>query len=89
MSDMGRFRIVCVNKNSEGDIIRVGIEGLDVYGVDAVINDIRLEKNQFYTTARGYPADVLIKPKRYGGYFLTTSPDGIQPNNLDYLPYCA
>lgn len=87
---MARYRIVCVNKNSEGDIIQVGIEGLGVVRADAVINDLLNGTNDCYTTAPyGYPADVFCKPKRYGGFYLTTSPDGVRPNNLDYLSSCG
>jgi len=87
---MARYRIVCVNKNYEGDIIQVGIEDLGVQRVDAVINDMIRNGTQYYTTVpSGSAADVLYKPKSNGvGYYLTTSPDGIQPNNLDFLPEC-
>ena len=85
---MGRFKIICVNKDFD-DIIRVGIEGLGLRGVDDVINDISYGGNEYYTTEPyGYPADVLIKPKKYGRFYITTNPDGKQPNNLDSLPSC-
>jgi hypothetical protein len=39
-----------------------------------------------------YTSDIsplFRKDEKAIGYFLTTSPDGIQPNNLDLLPYCS
>lgn len=51
------------------------------------IQSIKAGTNTFYTNVNGVRANVLVRghpPREY----LTTSPDGIRPNNLLALPDC-
>jgi hypothetical protein len=79
-----------VNKNSQGDIIRVGIEDGRIFDVQQIIDDIRGGYNVFYTSVGGNIADVYAMPPNphVNHWYLTTSRDGRLPNNLDFLVGC-
>jgi len=57
--------------------------------LDAAIADIEAGRYVFYTSVNGVRANVLVKRHPVSGRkYLTTSPDGYQPNNLLKLPDC-
>lgn len=59
-------------------------------GQDQAIAAIERGEYTFYTIFNGAYADVLVRqhPTTWRKY-LTTSPDGIRPNNLLWLPNCS
>ena len=84
---MMRKKITCKVHDENKVIVKVGIEGERVYPIIAVWNDIINERFEFYTIIDGKEAKVFAREKN-GTKYLTTSPDGIIPNNLDELPNC-
>jgi len=79
-----------VHRNSSQVITHVG--GSDPWGgkpwglrVDEAADLIERKLYGFYTTV-ATPARVIAKVSSAGNKFLTTSPDGSRPNNLDLLP---
>jgi len=85
---MGRYRIHCKNHDSNDRVIEVGIAGDRNRTKDEVWNLIKTGTNSYYTTEKGYVADV-IAALRDGRKYLTTERDGITDNNLDELPRCS
>lgn len=73
-------------KDSDGDII-----GLCGYGWShpkaQAVSNIRAGVQRYYVTVSGRDVNVRIGTRNGKGY-LTTSPDGYAPNNLDTLPDC-
>lgn len=83
-------RIVCVVHDNQGVITRVGLEGkIMKYRIMEIIKMIEGRKDSFYTVEEGKKAKVYYKQNpKSGRWFLTTQPDKIEENNLDFLPEC-
>jgi hypothetical protein len=90
---MSAYRVVCVEtKEPHEGIVAVGTsnDGGEVadhrWTVTEVRRSIKLG-HRFYTVSKstGKEADVEL----YGTDGITTSPDGIYDNNLDYLRACS
>ncbi len=84
---MTEYRIRCVTQDSNGVITHVGIEGT-TYTVSQVAKLINSNTHSFYTLVNGHKALVYARVSSSGNWFLTTTPDGIDANNLDNLPSC-
>lgn len=83
---MGNFQITCVVKDNQDNIIQVGIGG-NRYTIQQIVNAMN-NRDTFFTMKNGHMADVYAKKSPLGNLFLTTDPDGITANNLDFLPRC-
>ena len=59
-----------------------------IYELMTIIIWKRTNKYKFYTSVNGYKSYVLVKRSTLINWFLTTSPDGIEENNLNSLPSC-
>ena len=88
-------QVQCINKSNRSNpherILNIG--GGDGDGArwrlsePAAIAGMRAGQWNFYTLAHGYRANVRIG-YHLGREYLTTEPDGQQPNNLLSLPEC-
>jgi len=85
---MGTYEISCVTKDYNDVITHVGINGKKYRVIDVVLWLLD-KKHTIYTKKYGKVALVYPRPhhetKRW---FLTTIPDGVLENNLDFLPSC-
>lgn len=88
---MTDFQISCVKKDSNGVIYQVGIVDRGVYPIMSVVNLIHENpQDMVYTVKYGKPAKVFVRQHHLSKrFFLTTDPDDIRENNLDFLPKCA
>lgn len=85
---MGKFRITCKTHDENEVITRVGI-GDKTYAVQTIVDWINNKEHSFYTEENGNKAEVYAKQHPTSNrWFLTTKPDGIDENNLDFLPNC-
>jgi hypothetical protein len=86
---MNEYKIICKVHDNQKRIIKVGLENNKLYDVETVAKWDIENKYSFYTMEKGKRAKVYgkIHPTT-GRYFLTTEPDGIKENNLDFLPDC-
>lgn len=83
---MGNYQITCV-RQYEGVITRVGI-GNNKFFISEIV-DLMFQGHTFYTFKRGVYAQVERKWTSVSQrWFLTTNPDSILENNLDFLPRC-
>ena len=86
---MAKRRVSQTGKDADGDITKLCNPG-DAWSprlrADA-IKDIEARTHEYYTLVGSREAQVYVK-SRAGRKFLTTSPDGYGPNNLDNLPDC-
>lgn len=73
-------------KDSDGDIIGLCGYGWSHTKTQAVSN-IRTGAQRYYVSVNGREVNVRVGA-RNGKDYLTTSPDGYSPNNLDDLPDC-
>lgn len=83
---MARFQITHVRKDSNDVITFVKI-GSSTFAVETVARWIDKEGDDVFTMKNGHVAPVYARlhstTKRW---FLTTRPDGVLENNLDFLP---
>jgi len=79
-------RITCKVHDDQERVIKVGVEGEGILQMLDVWNRITNDGEIFFTE-EGRRATVRAV-ERNGTKYLTTSPDGITPNNLDELPSC-
>ena len=85
---MGRYRITCIVHDENNVITEIGI-GDQRFTVNQIIDYVRRKVHSYYTKANGYEAEVYSRQRSdTGTWYLTTSPDGVAPNNLDSLPEC-
>lgn len=92
MKDTEEYRITCVVHDEKEVITHLGIgteEKRQVKPVSTFVDWINSGKYKFYTLEGGAKAYVYVKvnPKTQKP-FLTTNPDGLDPNNLDNLRGC-
>lgn len=73
-------------KDRDGDIIGLCGYGWSHTKAQAVSN-IRTGAQRYYVSVGGREVNVRVGT-RNGKDYLTTSPDGYSPNNLDDLPDC-
>ena len=85
---MGIYRITCIQHDSDRVITHVGA-GNEIHTVEKVWNWINDKVNSYYTEEGGNRAEVYhrVHPKT-GRKFLTTEPDGLDEDNLDFLSDC-
>lgn len=82
------LEIKCVVQDNNGVITQVGV-GNSRYTVQNIVDDIRNNRFQYYTSKAGKNVDVYAKQHPTSGrWFLTTDPDDTKENNLDFLPKC-
>lgn len=87
---MARYKINCIVHDNNQVIIEVGLSASGTYKVQDVVNWILTRKHSFYTLERGVEAEVYAKRHPVSGrWFLTTEPDSLKENNLDFLSSCA
>jgi hypothetical protein len=87
---VAQYLIKCVIKDQNDVIIQVDIMGGLRFDVQAVAEYIREGKHEFYTTTPDGQHTVQVHAIRRDGIsYITTSPDGRLPNNLDFLPVCT
>ena len=88
---MAQFLIECVRKDQSGVILQVGIDGY-LNDVEKVANSILGgSQDEYYvlTPDKRYRVRVHARKRPDTGRpYLTTSPDGREPNNLDSLQEC-
>ena len=88
------YRVECSKKDGPDDDRRIdGIGGTIGGGwflwSREAIDHIKSGTSAFYTYENGYRADVLVRRHLWSGQdYLTTSPDGVQANNLLRLRDC-
>ncbi|TVP41908.1 DUF3892 domain-containing protein [Candidatus Nitrosocosmicus arcticus] len=87
---MTDFQITCVRKDDRGVILEVGIANSGIYQIVNVVNHIHQHpQDVFYTIRNNNPAKVYAKQHHVSKrWFLTTEPDSMYENNLDFLPLC-
>lgn len=86
---MTEFQINCVRKDDRGVIWEVGING-KIFTVKSIVDYIHQNRNDRFYTMK-YGQSVWVYPKQHPTsfrWFLTTQPDSIYENNLDFLPTC-
>lgn len=85
---MSDWQIQCKQKN-EGRITHVGGTFKDIQPISTIIRWMD-EKHTFFTKEYGIRADVVKKQHPTSErWFLTTDPDSIEENNLDFLDECS
>lgn len=84
---MQELQITHSRKNKQNVITHVQIDDA-VYEIMEIVTLYRRDTHQFYTLVNGYRSPVFPKRMLGGNWFLTTSPDGIEENNLKSLPIC-
>lgn len=87
---MTRLRIICVVKDKSGVIQQVGLDNGEIHSVGDIIYWIDNRIHEFVSTTRSgrFSVAVYASHLSMGNPFIATSPDGMSPNNLDYLPSC-
>ncbi len=87
---MGVYEIDCIIHDQQQRIIQVRLRGFpDLYTVESICGFITRHEHNFFTIRGGARADVYARQHPHTRrWFLTTEPDGIQENNLDFLPSC-
>ena len=84
---MADLQITCIQEN-EGRITHVGVQFNGIQSISKVIAWID-RGNTFYTLENNKRAVVYKKQHSESKrWFLTTNPDDINENNLDFLPTC-
>ena len=85
---MTDLQITCIQE-SEGRITHVGVQSNGIQTITTVIAWIN-SGHTFFTNENGIRAEVYKKqhPKSKR-WFLTTDPDSIEENNLDFLDQCS
>jgi hypothetical protein len=81
------LQITHVRKNKKNRITHVQIDD-KIYPESTIINWRQDGTYRCYTLVSGCKSYVLIKSSSLGNWFLTTSPDGVEVNNLNSLPSC-
>lgn len=85
---MTEYQIVCITHDKNEVITYVGFDG-QYESVSTVVTWINSGKHNFFTLKNGNRAEVYArKNKQSGRWFLTTEPDGVLENNLDFLIQC-
>jgi hypothetical protein len=88
---MAQFLIECVRRDQKGVILQVGIDGY-LNDVEKIASSILGgSQNEYYVLTPDKRHRVKVHPKKRqdsGRLYLTTSPDGREPNNLDSLQEC-
>ena len=79
--------ITCKVHDNLKRIVKVGIDG-HLYDKDEVWHWIKNHLHMVYVTVGGKTVLVYAHTSSDGFRYLTTSPDGYPPNNLDNLPNC-
>lgn len=83
---MTHYQITCV-RQYQGVITHVGI-GNYHYTIPQIV-EFMFQGHEFYTHKKGAYAKVERKWSSHSNrWFLTTNPDSILENNLDFLPSC-
>ena len=83
---MTRFQITHVKKDSNGVITHVKVGSMP-FSVESVVKWIQNDGDYVYTTKYGKEAAVYAKKHwKTSRWFLTTEPDSLVENNLDFLP---
>lgn len=87
---MADYEINCIIPDSSDPGRRIDAVGGPVIGVQKIDTVIRWidEGHTFWTMVGGVRAKVFVGGTLLTGRFLTTSPDGYQPNNLLKLQRC-
>jgi hypothetical protein len=87
---MARFRITCVVKDENDVIQQVGLDNGERHQVGDIIYWIDNHIHEFFsaTPSGRFNVPVYASHPPIGNPFITTSRDGIPPNNLDLLPSC-
>lgn len=80
------FRVTRSKKDRDGDIIGLCGNGWS-HTKARVVANMRTASHRYYVLVGGREVDVRVG-SRNGSPYLTTSPDGFSPNNLDDLPTC-
>jgi len=83
---MGKFQITYVKKDFRDVITHVKIESTS-FAVETVAKWIDKDGDYVYTMKYGKVATVYARRHwKTHRWFLTTEPDGLLENNLDFLP---
>ena len=87
---MASYEINCIIPDGSDPGRRIDAVGGPVLGVQNEDTVIRMIDNghTFWTMVNGVRATVYVGGTHLTGRYLTTSPDGYQPNNLLKLPRC-
>ena len=84
--NMTRFQITHVKKDSNGVITHVKV-GSTSFSVESIVKWIQNDGEYVYTIKYGKEATVYVRKHwKTNRQFLTTEPDGLVENNLDFLP---
>lgn len=90
----GTFQVTCHKPdNADKDRRLQGLGGPSGGGwyrnIDTLIHNIENENEWFWTVSpTGESVWVVVRQRGNGRKYLTTEPDGIEPNNLLALPHC-
>lgn len=84
---MSDLQITCKQKNDDR-ITHVGVQSNGIQPISTVITWIN-NGHTFYTKENNIRADVYVKQHPLSKrWFLTTEPDSVEENNLDFLNPC-
>jgi len=82
------YEITCISHDDNGVITQVGVRESGTQSVSIISRLINDGTYSFYTFKNGYRAEVYARTSVNGNPFLTTDPDDMLVNNLDFLPQC-
>ena len=82
---MSGFEITCINKNSRGQVVRIGGEGWSLGTHDAIVKLIS-HQIRFTMRVNGQSVQVSVRGEGYDAY-LALEPDGFPLHNLNF-PSC-
>ena len=83
---MDGFEITCIVKDSSGMISHYGVKGYGIQTIAIVEKLIMEDACTFFTYDGENKINVYAKTSPDGAIFLTTDPNGLDINTLNFLP---
>ncbi|MFI5406967.1 MAG: DUF3892 domain-containing protein [Nitrososphaerales archaeon] len=83
---MDEFEITCIVKDRNGLVSHCGVKGYGVQNVAIIEKLIKENICSFFIFKRGYRKNVQSRTSQNGTSFLTTDPNGLDMNTLNFLP---
>lgn len=88
-----RYQVTCITPDAADIDQRIDAIGGTSGGgwkllIDEAIRQVEARESEFFTHVNGYSADVVVGKRPNGRKYLTTTADGVEPNNLLALPRC-
>jgi hypothetical protein len=83
---LDEFEITCIVKDTSGMISNYGVKGYGIQSIAIIEKLIREEACSFFTYDGENKINVYAKTSPDGAIFLTTDPNGLDINTLNFLP---